>query len=115
MKYSGSCHCEAVKFAVEASLEKVISCNCSHCAMKGLLLVFLPESQFTLQAGENTLTEYLFNKKTIRHLFCKTCGVQPIGRSQGKEGQNMVAVNVHCLKEVDIEKLNVVPYNGKDL
>ncbi len=114
-KYQGSCHCGKLEFEVETDLGKVISCNCSHCAMKGLLLTFVPAEQFTLLSGENELTEYLFNKKLIRHLFCKTCGVQPIGCAKNQKGKDSVAINVRCLKDVDLDMLTLMPYNGKDI
>lgn len=112
-KYTGGCHCGAVRFEVEADLSSVISCNCSHCQMKGVLLTFVPASQFKLLSGQNNLTEYRFNKKVIEHLFCKTCGVQSFGRGIGKEGPT-AAINVRCLDGVDLEKLSVTPWNGKD-
>lgn len=115
MKYSGRCHCGKVQFEVESETQRIIACNCSHCEKKGLLLDFVPETQFSLLSGQNELTEYLFNKKTIKHLFCRTCGVQPIGKSKKKDGQEMVAVNVRCLEGIDLAKLTVTPFNGRDI
>ncbi|MEK7567994.1 MAG: hypothetical protein AAB513_03695 [Patescibacteria group bacterium] len=62
-KYTGGCHCGAVPYEVETDLEKIISCNCSHCEKKGLLLVFVDKDKFKLLKGEDNLTEYKFNKK----------------------------------------------------
>ena len=42
----------------------------------GFVLAFSPRESFHLNSGEEVLTEYLFNKKAIRHLFCKICGVE---------------------------------------
>ncbi|MBI5456949.1 GFA family protein [Candidatus Kaiserbacteria bacterium] len=110
--YTGGCHCGAVRYEVEASMEKIIHCNCSHCEKKGLYLDFVDKEKFKLLSGASNLTEYKFNKKAIRHLFCKTCGVQSYG-----EGVTFpkVAINVRCLDSIDISKLNLMPYNGKDL
>ncbi len=112
-KYTGSCHCGAVRYEAEADLSSVITCNCSHCVMKGLLLVFIPAEQFILLSGEESLTEYLFNQKIIHHLFCKHCGVQSFGRGTGKEGVPTVALNVRCLEGVDIANLSLRAYDGK--
>ncbi len=114
-KYTGHCHCKAVKFEVEADLANVIECNCSHCAIKSLLLTFVPENQFTLLSGGENLTEYCFNKKVIEHLFCKICGVQPFGRGQDEKRNKTVAINVRCLDGVETEGLNRTQYNGKDI
>lgn len=111
-KYTGGCHCGAVRYEVETDLEKIIECNCSHCHKKGLILTFVSPERFTLLSGEDTLTEYNFNKKSIRHLFCKMCGVQCFSRGVTFP---KVSINVRCLDGVDISSLTISPYNGKDL
>ena len=110
--YTGGCHCGAVRYEVETELEKIIHCNCSHCEKKGLFLNFVDKDKFKLLTGKENLTEYLFNKKSIRHLFCRTCGVQSFA-----EGVTFpkVSINVRCLDGIDISKLILTPYNGKDL
>ena len=112
MKYVGGCHCGAVRYEVETELEKVLECNCSHCHKKGLLLNFVDKDKFTLLSGAENLADYRFNKKSIRHFFCKTCGVQSFA-----EGVTFpkACVNVRCLDGVKLEKLTIAPFNGKDL
>ena len=106
--YHGSCHCQAVKYEVTAKFTEGMTCNCSHCKRKGLLLAFVPQTQFTLQSGEENLTTYHFNKKRIDHLFCKTCGVQSFAKSG-----DMVAINLNCLEDLNTEKLEVKKVDGK--
>jgi hypothetical protein len=110
--YTGGCHCGAVTFEVETNLEKLIACNCSHCEKKVFILNFVDNAKFKLLSGADNLTEYLFNKKAIRHLFCKTCGVQSYA-----EGVTFpqVAINVRCLNDVDTRTLTVTPFEGKDI
>ncbi|MDB5187981.1 MAG: aldehyde-activating protein [Candidatus Kaiserbacteria bacterium] len=112
-KHSGGCHCKAVRYEVETDLEKVIECNCSHCAIKGLLLTFVPATQFTLLQGEDNLTEYRFNTHKIQHLFCKTCGVESFGRGTNKEGAATIAINARCLDDIDLASLTRTPVDGK--
>jgi len=112
--HKGGCHCGAVSYEVETDLATIISCNCSHCAIKGLLLTFVTADKFTLLSGEEMLTDYRFNKKKIAHLFCKVCGVQSFGRGTNKEGVPTAAINVRCLGGVDLEKLNITPVDGKN-
>ena len=109
----GGCHCGKVRYEVETNLEKVIECNCSHCYDKGLLLTFVPVDKFTLLSGESNLTEYQFNTGRIKHLFCKTCGVQSFSRGQNKAGESLIAINVRCLDDVDQSKLTLTPVDGK--
>ncbi|TXH08262.1 MAG: GFA family protein [Candidatus Moraniibacteriota bacterium] len=113
-KFHGRCHCGAVTFEAEAELNPILECNCSHCSVKGLLLAFVPATQFRLLSGEADLSEYRFNKKVIAHLFCKHCGVQPFGRGQDPAtGAETVAINVRTLAGVDASKLTLTPFDGK--
>lgn len=111
-KYSGGCHCGAVRYEVEMSLDPVISCNCSICRKRGLLLAFVPAEKFTLSSGSDRLTDYQFNRKVIHHLFCATCGVSSFARGRGPDGAETVAVNVRCLDGVDLDSLNIRKFDG---
>ncbi len=111
--YKGSCHCGAVTYTVNADIENAIDCNCSHCSRKGMLLSFIPGEEFTLLSGEENLTDYLFNKKYIHHLFCKTCGVQSFARSMNSEGKETIALNVRTLHDFDLEALTLIKADGK--
>ena len=114
MKYIGTCHCKKVCYEVDLEIGNVISCNCSHCQMKGALLVFAPADSFVLTRGTEDLTSYRFNKKVIDHLFCKHCGVESFARGKDKEGKDTVAVNVRCLPGVDIDGLTLIKFDGKN-
>jgi hypothetical protein len=111
MKHTGGCHCGAVRYEVETDIDKVIECNCSHCHNKGLLLHFADKDKFTLLSGKDNLSEYRFNKKTIHHLFCKTCGVQSFADN---DSYPKMAINVRCLDDVDTSSLTIEKANGKD-
>ena len=113
--HQGSCHCQAVTFEVDLDLETVMECNCSICATKKFLLVFVPEENFRLLTGKDMLTEYRFNKKQIAHLFCKTCGIESFGRGQGPDGSETVAVNLRCLEGIDLKTLPTTEYDGKSV
>jgi len=114
MKYQGSCHCGAVRYETELDLEQpVLSCNCSMCGRSGALLAFTPATAFTLQSGEESLQDYLFNKHVIHHVFCTTCGIKPFARGSMPDGTPMVAVNVRCLEGVDLEALQVNKVDGR--
>jgi hypothetical protein len=111
--YTGGCHCGAVRYELQAEITQAISCNCSNCAKVGYLLAFIPESQFTLLSGEESLTDYLFHKKIIHHLFCKICGVHSFGRGKGPDGADTVAINLRCLDDLDPSSLPVHFFDGK--
>lgn len=110
---TGGCQCGAVRFeAVGVDTDKALACNCSRCGRLGTMLCFVPETDFTLEKGEDSLTEYRFNKEVIQHVFCKICGVQPFSRAKGPDGTPMVAVNVRCLDGIDVHELKPQHYDG---
>lgn len=116
MAFEGSCHCGAVTFRVDADApSEAISCNCSHCRRKGLLLAFLPAESFTLTAGAASLTEYLFNKHKIRHRFCAICGCQTHAEGTAPGGARMAAVNLRCVPGIDLDALKIEKVDGARL
>jgi len=79
--FTGSCHCGAVRFTVEATLPlDVVDCNCSICTKKGILHLIVPESALAILAGGDALATYTFGTHTAKHMFCRTCGIHPFYR-----------------------------------
>lgn len=112
--HTGGCHCGKVRYEVNLELNDAVECNCSHCQAKGLLLTFVPATEFTLKSGEDCLTEYLFNKLIIRHQFCKNCGIQAFSYGD-KDGEAMVAINVRSIDNIDLALINRIPFDGRSL
>jgi len=113
MSYTGSCHCGAVEFSVDADIpDEAISCNCSHCRRKGFLLTFVPGEKFVLKSGDDNLTDYRFNTKVIRHRTCSTCGCQPFAEGKDKDGNDTRMVNLRCVPDCNIEALKINHYDG---
>ena len=110
-RLTGGCHCGAVRYAVETNLAMVIECNCSHCAKKGFVLTFAPADAFTLEQGEESLGDYFFNKRVIRHRFCKICGVESFAEGDGPDGPTR-AINLRCVEGLDLASLDIKPWNG---
>lgn len=65
---------------------------------------------FQLLKGDGSLTEYRFNTKTAKHLFCQHCGVKSfyIPRSH----PSAYSVNVNCLNRDSIEAINIKAFDG---
>ncbi len=113
-KHTGGCHCGKVRYEVELdATAEAVECNCSHCAVKGLLFQFVPAEKFTLTSGEDETTEYRFNKHHIDHRFCSTCGVQPFGQAAGPDGTMMVAVNIRTIDGIDLDTVPRKKVDGK--
>jgi hypothetical protein len=73
-------------------------------------LVFFPKEQFKLDNPNDNLTEYQFNKKAIRHYFCKTCGVATHG--EGVDHPS-VALNVRTVDGVEVQGIKRNHYDGR--
>lgn len=113
--HKGGCHCGAVRYSVEIDLAaENIACNCSICGRTGAYLQFVTPDKFTLEKGEDNLTDYQFNRNIIHHLFCTTCGVRSFARGKGPKG-DMVAINVRCIDDVDTHVLPTKTFDGKRL
>jgi hypothetical protein len=110
---TGACHCGAIQFEATGDFSAAMECNCSHCAMKGFRLAFVPRSDFRLISGEGTFTTYHFNRHAIDHNFCTTCGVQAFGVGKGPDGSEMAAINLRCVAEIDPASLTLQFVNGK--
>lgn len=115
MAFSGGCHCGQVTFTVEADLpDEAVSCNCSICRSKGLILAFFPAAKVSTR-GADALKSYKFNRHTIDHLFCATCGTEPLAVATGRDGVEMQAINLRCVPAVDLDKLSIRRFDGASL
>lgn len=112
-KHIGSCHCGEVKYEATGDFSEVISCNCSMCRRKGTLLAFVPQANFKLLSGGEELVDYQFGKKVIHHTFCGECGVTPFAHGTAPNGDKMVAINVRCLEDVDLDALKITKVDGR--
>jgi hypothetical protein len=111
--YHGGCQCGAVQYEVDVDLDNTVTCNCSRCQKLGSVLAFTPRDKFTLQSGEEKLTEYLFNKQAIRHLFCSICGIESFAYGAMPDGTPMAAINANCLDGIAPRELKSHHYDGK--
>lgn len=114
-QHHGSCQCGAVAYDVDVDLGSTITCNCSRCQRMGFVLAFAPATAFKLASGADALTEYRFGSKTIRHLFCRTCGVESFAEGRMPDGSPVIAVNVNCLDGVDPRALQSHHVDGRKM
>ncbi|NSX03672.1 GFA family protein [Cupriavidus gilardii] len=115
MQYQGSCHCGRIAFEVEGEIEAVLSCNCSICQRRGHLLWFVPRERLRLKTPESDYSTYRFHSMKIAHHFCPVCGCGPFGEAIDPKGQPTAAVNARCLEGIDLDKLKVIPFDGRRL
>ena len=108
--YSGSCHCQAIRFEADLDLtQPSYRCNCSICRRSRFWPAIATPERFRLLAGESELAEYRFNTRKNLHFFCRTCGVRPFGVGTETPIGKMYGVNIGCLEGVSEEELSSVP------
>lgn len=113
MSYTSSCHCGTVSATVEGDIPtRGMSCNCSICRRKGHLLHFEPAANVALTAPEGRTGSYTFNKGMIAHMFCQTCGCSPFAAGKAPDGSEMVAINLRCVPECDLDALEIHKVDG---
>jgi len=113
--HTGGCQCGKVRYEAQADIVEVINCNCSRCRRLGSLLSAVAMADFKLLSGEDELTDYQFNNRTIHHPFCKTCGIQSYAYGKGPGGRDMVMLNVRCLDDVELGQFKVRNFDGARL
>jgi len=111
MKYSGSCHCQAVQFESEFELNTPALCNCSYCSKRNAI-VHVTDNVKILR-GADQLQCYRFNKMKGQHYFCVNCGIfiylippEPIFP---------YAVNLCALENCDWKAHDLFHFNGKEM
>lgn len=111
--YTGSCHCRAVQFTVQAPADLTVwRCNCSVCMMKQNHHFIVPEAHFSLLAGQDSLTDYRFNTGQAKHLFCKVCGVQAFYRP--RSNPDGYAVTIYCVNRPEGTTVTYKDYDGQN-
>ena len=111
MRHRGGCHCGRVRFSVVAPANiRVDECNCSICQRTGFQHLIVSRDDFTLEQGEEDLTEYKFNTGTARHLFCRVCGIKSfyVPRSH----PHGISVNVRCLDPGTVANVELHAFDG---
>lgn len=111
-RYSGSCHCGAVRFEIDAVIDRVTECNCSVCRKKGFLHHRVAPDRFRLLSGEDRLGTYRFGTGVAQHRFCTVCGIHVFTRPRA--APDLYTVNVRVLDDYDlaVAKPEVVAFDG---
>ena len=111
LMHTGGCHCGTVRFRVQADLAEAILCNCSICTKKGFVHLIVESQRFELTSGAEALLSYRFNTGIAEHKFCRFCGIHSFYTP--RSDPDKVDVNVRCLDDVDLTRLDLALFDGK--
>ena len=113
MIWSGSCHCGAVRFEVNAEFDELTTCDCSLCVKKNAVMAKVHESALTVLAGEDALSLYQWNTQRAKHYFCSRCGIYTFHRK--RSAPDHYGVNVFCLDNFDVASMPVRATEGASM
>jgi len=120
-KYTGSCHCGAVRFEIDAEIDHVRSCDCSVCHQRGALNFRVPKNKLYLKSSWDDLTVYEWGSRTAKDYFCKSCGILSFRRpsdptqkeiAEGVKPFDGWAVNVRCIESICLDSLPIKKIYG---
>jgi hypothetical protein len=69
-----SCHCGAVRFAVETAPDELNDCTCSICRRLGALWAYYQAPQVRFAAGNGPTDTYVWNHRVLAFHRCRSCG-----------------------------------------
>ncbi len=110
----GGCHCGSVRFRFTMPQEPLIRrCNCSICAMKGIVMLDVPKTDVEITAGKDALSLYTFGSGIAKHRFCSLCGIHVLQELRSEPDK--VAVSVACIDGMSIYDLAETPvFDGQN-
>jgi hypothetical protein len=114
MRYRGSCHCGAIRFAFDDEpLTTAITCNCSMCSKRGTVMSarYYDPGEITVEAEPGALTLYLWGDRMVNHYFCARCGVYPFHDVVATPGR--YRVNLRCVEGLDLGALAITEIDGR--
>lgn len=104
----GGCHCGTVRFTIDMPENPLIrQCNCTICAMKGVVMMDVPMSMLNITQGKDALTPYTFGSGEAKHRFCSICGIHPF--HQLRSEPDHYGVNIACIDGTSIYDFAEVP------
>lgn len=110
----GSCHCGTVRFRfITPDAPTIRRCNCTICAMKGVVMLDVPVKDMEISSGEDALTLYTFNTGEAKHHFCSTCGIHPF--HQLRSEPDHYGVSVACIDGMTVYDFDeILVFDGQN-
>jgi hypothetical protein len=101
-----SCHCGAVRFAVETTPEDVNDCNCSICRRYGTLWAYYQRPQVRFEAGNGPTDIYIWGDRELEFHRCEACGCvthwESIDKGHARMGINARLLPADVVKAIPV-------------
>ena len=111
IQVTGGCHCQAIRFKANVDPNSVIlNCNCSICKMNRFQHLIVKHQNFNLIHGEHQLSNYRFNTKQAKHLFCQSCDIKSF--YQPRSHPNSWSINANCIDDFNPNEWNFMNFDG---
>lgn len=89
----GSCHCGRIKYRADVGFDDLtFRCNCSICTKSRAWILPLDPARLVVESGLDEAGIYTFGEGGIEHIFCRTCGIKPFGKTTPKSAMHPFAV-----------------------
>lgn len=111
--FTGSCHCGAVRFRVDAIIDELTTCDCSLCSKRNAVMLKVPELALTVIDGQEMLTLYEWNTRRAKHYFCRRCGIYVFHRKRA--APDHFGINALCLEDFNPESVSVRATEGANM
>jgi hypothetical protein len=101
-----SCHCGAVRFAVETAPDDVNDCNCSICRRYGTLWAYYQRPQVRFEAGNGPTDIYIWGDRELEFHRCEACGCvthwEAIDKGHARMGINARLLPADVVKAIPV-------------
>ena len=106
-----SCHCGAVRFAVETAPGEVTDCNCSICRRYGALWAYYQAPQLQFAAENGPTDAYLWGRRQLELHRCRACGCVTHWVAVDR-GYTRMGVNARLFPPEVLAAAIVAPFDG---
>ena len=114
MRFEGSCHCGAVRFAVGEAPQWLTRCNCSSCRRRGGLWAHFGSDKVSLTFESDAVMRYIWGDKTLANVFCKTCACNTHWENLDTTPGARMGLNFSMCEPKAIEGLRIRRFDGAD-
>jgi hypothetical protein len=74
-----------------------------------------PSDNLEVITGRDSLKYYIHGDQEIKFCFCGNCGIYTFYEPSEKASHSQCKVNLGCFDEIDIDSLEIVFFDGKNL